>query len=188
MKDKTVQITFTEELRQEWLKVYFKEHPRARKEPIQYCTHPSINTWSIMPRISMNTLKKNWGDFTKFVIEKQGLSMIGISHCECTVVIHQPTKGRADNDNYSLKFVNDSLVDNGVLVDDSYFVITQTTTKIIYDKGVRQMDIIFSNCEYDLEALNEAQEKSKIKKDKRQATIDKNKAEKRTNKKSSKKK
>jgi hypothetical protein len=96
MEENKIQITFTEELRQEWLKVYFKQHPRARKEPIQYCTHPSINTWCILPRISMNTLKKNWGDFTKFVIEKQGLSMKGISKCECTVVIHQPTKGRAE--------------------------------------------------------------------------------------------
>jgi hypothetical protein len=186
MQDDIRQIIFTEELRQEWLKIYFKNHPRARKEPIQYCTHPSINTWSIMPRISINTLKKNWADFTKFVVEKQGLSMLGISKCECTVVIHQPTKGRADNDNYSLKFVNDSLVDNGVLVDDSYFVITQTTTKIIYDKGVRQMDIIFSNCEYDLDALKESQEKSNIKRDKREETIKKNKAEKKAKKKSKK--
>jgi hypothetical protein len=188
MEEQTVKIVFTEELRQEWMKTYFKQHPRARKEPIQYCTHPSINTWCILPRISMNTLKKNWGDFTKFVIEKNGLSMIGISKCECTVVIHQPTKGRADNDNYSLKFVNDSLVDNGVLVDDSYFIISQTTTKIIYDKGVRQMDIIFSNCEYDLEELKIAQEKSKIKKDKRQETLDKNKTEKKSKKRTTKKK
>jgi hypothetical protein len=44
------------------------------------------------------------------------------------------------------------------------------------------MDIIFSNCEYDLEALKDAQEKSKIKKDKRQETIDKKKSKKKKTK------
>lgn len=183
MEEKTIQITFTEELRQEWMKIYFKAHPRARKEPVQFCTHPSINVWSVLPRISINSLKKNWSEFTAYVVEKHGLSMIGINKCECTVIIHQPTMGRADNDNYSLKFVNDSLVTQGVLVDDSYFVISQTTTKIVYDKGVRQMDIIFSNCEYDLIALEEAQIKDKAKRDKRQITMDKKKADKKIKKK-----
>ena len=37
---------------------YFLEHPRAKKKPIEKPYHPSINTWCILPRIQMNTLKQ----------------------------------------------------------------------------------------------------------------------------------
>lgn len=179
----TIVIEFTEELLEEWIKMYFKKHQRARKRPIENSVHPSINKWSIMPRISQNTLKKNWNDFTQFVVEKYGYRMVGINRCKVEVIIHKATQIRCDADNYCLKFANDGFVDCGLLVDDSYKVITETTTKIIYDKGINKMEVVFKDCEFDLEALKEAQEREHIKRSKREETIDKNKAEKKAKKK-----
>lgn len=173
-KDKIV-IEFTEELLEEWTKIYFKKHPRARKKPIDNCIHPSINKWCILPRISMNSLKHRWGEFTQYVLEQQGKTMLGINKCKVEVIIHKATQIRCDADNYTLKFCNDSFVDNGLLVDDSYKVITQTTTKIIYDKGINKMEVIFYDCEFNLEALHKAMEKERIKREKRDATMNEKK-------------
>lgn len=182
-KDKIV-IEFTEELLEEWTKIYFKKHPRARKKPIDNCIHPSINKWCILPRISMNSLKHRWGEFTQYVLEQQGKTMLGINKCKVEVIIHKATQIRCDADNYSLKFCNDSFVDNGLLVDDSYKVITQTTTKIIYDKGINKMEVIFYDCEFNLEALHKAMEKERIKREKRDITMnEKKKSKKKTIKK-----
>lgn len=177
-----VVVEFNEELLEEWTQLYFKKHPRARKKPIENCIHPSINKWCILPRISMNALKHKWGEFTKYVLQKQNKEMLGINKCKVEVIIHKATAIRCDADNYCLKFCNDQFVDSGLLVDDSYKVITETTTKIIYDKGINKMEVIFKDCEYDLDALKEAQDKEKIKREKREATLEKNKAEKKAKK------
>ena len=36
---------------------YFSQHPKAKKKQIEHPYHPSINVWSIKPRIQMNALK-----------------------------------------------------------------------------------------------------------------------------------
>lgn len=181
--DNKIVIEFTEELLEEWTKIYFKKHPRAKKKPIDSPVHPSINKWCILPRISMNSLKHRWGEFTQYVLQQQNKEMIGINKCKVEVIIHKATKIRCDADNYCLKFCNDQFVDSGLLVDDSYKVITETTTRIVYDKGVNKMEVIFKDCEFDLEELKIAQESEKIKREKRQATMDKKKVENKTKKK-----
>jgi len=167
----TVVVEFNEELLEEWTKNYFKKHPRARKIPITNCVHPSINTWTIMPRLSQNSLKHRWASFTQYVLDKQNKEMLGINKCKVEVIIHKATQIRCDADNYCLKFCNDQFVDSGLLVDDSYKVITETTTRIIYNKGVNKMEIIFKDCEFNLEELKIALEKEQIKRDKREKTM-----------------
>ena len=47
----------------EYSDLYFKQHPRARKKPIERPMHPSLNTWIILPRVQANALKQKWKDF-----------------------------------------------------------------------------------------------------------------------------
>ena len=42
---------------------YFSQHPKAKKKQIEHAYHPSINIWSIKPRIQMNALKQSWKNF-----------------------------------------------------------------------------------------------------------------------------
>ena len=45
---------------EEYEKVYFARHPRAKKKPIARPYHESINEWMIMKRPQMNALKQKW--------------------------------------------------------------------------------------------------------------------------------
>ena len=41
----------------EYNQYYFKQHPRAKRPPIERPLHPTMNSWMILPRIQMNALK-----------------------------------------------------------------------------------------------------------------------------------
>jgi len=38
----------------DYAEYYFKQHPRAKKKPIEKPIHPSINEWMILKRPQMN--------------------------------------------------------------------------------------------------------------------------------------
>lgn len=182
--NKEIKISFTEELLELWTKEYFKKHPRSKKKPIEYASHPSINKWSILMRISMNQLKQNWKDFGQFVVEKHGYKDLGISKCKCKIIISRASHGRIDLDNYSPKFVFDSLTaeTGGVIVDDGCDCVTSLLIECEYKKGKHEMDIIFYDCEYSRDLLLETKNKELLKKEKRENTI-KDKKTKKTKKK-----
>lgn len=188
--NKQITISFTEELLEEWIKIYFKQHPRSKKKPIEYASHPSINKWSILMRITCNQLKQNWKDFGQFVARKHGYEDLGISKCKCKVIIYKASLGRVDPDNFTPKMVFDSLTaeTSGVIIDDGDNCITSLTIEVEYRKGKHEMDIIFYDIEgYDKELLFETRLKEQNKKAKREETTLKNKAKK-TKKKSTTKK
>ena len=87
MKDKRekeiIEIEFTEDLLNICTDKYMKKHPRAKKKPLQFSSHPSLNTWIILKRPSMNALKQKWADFTEFVVDYYGLRDLGIKKCKC---------------------------------------------------------------------------------------------------------
>lgn len=88
-----------------------------------------------MPRISCNTLKQNWKEFTVFVVEQHGYSGLNIEKCSIEMIVHIPTKRRCDSDNYSPKFIFDGFTEAGLILDDSFDVVQELTTKGIYDKN-----------------------------------------------------
>ena len=54
---------------EDYEKVYFAKHPRAKKKPIAHPYHESINQWMIMKRPQMNALKQRWKEFIAWFIE-----------------------------------------------------------------------------------------------------------------------
>ena len=150
MKD-IIEIDFTEELLEEWIKEYFKQHPRATKRPIKYSSHPSINEWCVLKRPEMNSLKQHWKEFTIFLVKHYELEDLHIKKCKCEYIIYQPTKRDRDLDNISPKFILDGLTVKdgcGLLESDSYTCVTKLTLSCEYKKGVRGAKLIFYDCEY----------------------------------------
>lgn len=179
----TIVIEFTEELLEKWLELYFKKHPKAKKKPIETPANPSLNKWIILRRISMNKMKQDYKDFTKFVINYYDLNDLGISECKCRYITYRKSKRRIDLDNTTPKFILDGLTSEctGVLVDDGIDCIQELILLSEYN-GVHGARIEFYDCKYDIDLMLKTRDKENTKSFKRQATIDKNKAEKKASK------
>lgn len=175
-KDEIV-IEFTEEMLSEWTKEYMKKHPRTKKKPIQFSSHPSLNTWIILRRPMMNTLKQRWANFTEFVVDHYKLRDLGISKCKCKYIVFKDSKRRSDVDNYSPKFIFDgfSAEHSGLIIDDSSDCIEELTIKIEYRKGQRGGKFIFYDCEYDKELLATTKQREIAKTEKRNKALQENK-------------
>jgi hypothetical protein len=182
----TISIEFNQELLEEWTKIYFKKHPRAKNKPINSPVHESLNIWTIMRRPMANSLKQKWKDFGKFVIEKNGLLDLGIKKCKCKYIAHKSyvnSKRRMDCDNIVPKFILDSLTSEctGVLVDDSCDCIEELTIKIIQEKNIKDYsEIILYDCEYDKELMFKTREIELNKIRKKEQTMAEKKTKKKT--------
>lgn len=127
---------------EKYTKFYFIQHPKAKKEPIKSPIHPSINIWSIMPRLSMNGLKQKWKDYTVFLAKYYKVNDLKLEKFSVEINIFLPTRRRSDTDNYSPKFVMDGLVEAGVIVDDDYLHANPLTITLDYDSANPRMEII----------------------------------------------
>ena len=142
IKNNIITITVDEEELKDYNKYYFHKYPKRRKAPIEKPMHPSINQWMIMKRPQMNDVKQKWKEFIIWLIKKYELQNKKIEKCNITYVLTFPTKLRRDLDNYSMKFLNDGLVESQLLVDDSYFNVIEAKYKGRYEKGIYKMDVI----------------------------------------------
>lgn len=113
---------------------YFSQHPRASKRPIEHPYHPSINVWSIKPRIQMNALKQKWKDFVIWWIRDLGYENKQLDNVDVIYDIYHPTKRRTDPDNYTPKFIHDGFVESGFLVDDDREHLHSLTIRCHVDK------------------------------------------------------
>ena len=122
---------------------YFSIHPKAKKRPIKHPYHESINTWMIMKRPAMNSLKQKWKDFIKWFVNEQGYSNLHIDRCEISQTIYYPTNRRHDLDNSVPKFVLDGLVESGMVVDDDSKHITKLVLQCGYDDKNPRTELLF---------------------------------------------
>jgi len=125
----------------EYSSYYFKQHPRAKKRPIEYPYHESINKWFIMPRPQMNDLKQRWKDFGVWWIEKLGYTDLKLDKFEMTFITYMPTRRRIDPDNTTPKFILDSFSEAGFIIDDDGNHLKSLTLKTGYDKDNPHTDI-----------------------------------------------
>lgn len=170
-----VVIRFTEEDYNEYIEEWKKNNPRRRLLPVDEPMTRSLNKMLIITnRMVQNQKKHNMHDYVTWVLKKYNLCMLGIKSAELHVKFTYSTKIRRDIDNYlaGIKEILDPFVDNGLVVDDSYYYIHKITGEAEYQKGVTGMVFTFSNCVYDLDELVTVQEKERIRKEKRQATLD----------------
>lgn len=126
----------------EYCQLYFKQHPRAKKRPIDRPIHPSLNQWMILPRIQMNTLKQKWKDFGKFVIKKYGLENKMLENFEIEFLVFMSTRRRIDPDNTCPKFLLDAFTESGFIVDDDSKHLHSLTLQCGYDKNNPRTEIV----------------------------------------------
>ena len=123
---------------------YFTLHPKAKKRPIKQPYHESINTWMIMKRPAMNSLKQKWKDFIKWFVNEQGYANLHIEECEISQTIYYPTNRRHDLDNSVPKFVLDGLVESGMVVDDDSKHITKLVLQCGYDNENPRTELLLN--------------------------------------------
>ena len=126
----------------EYCLFYFKQHPRAKKHPIDRPIHPSLNQWMRLPRIQMNALKQKWKDFGKYVVEKHGLQNKHLEEFDVEFSVFMPTKRRIDPDNICPKFLLDAFTESGFIVDDDSKHLHSLVLKAGYDKDNPRTEII----------------------------------------------
>lgn len=125
-----------------YCQLYFKQHPRAKKRPIDRPIHPSLNQWMILPRIQMNTLKQKWKDFGKYVVKKHGLENKKLDNFEMEFKVFMPSKRRIDADNTCPKFLLDAFTESGFIVDDDSKHLHSLTLQCDYDKDNPRTEIV----------------------------------------------
>lgn len=118
----------------EYEKVYFAEHPKAKKRPIAHPYHESINTWMIMRRPEMNALKQRWKEFLIHHIQSSKYKDVHIEQCEVKFITYYENNRRHDIDNGCPKFILDGLCEGGLIVDDDSKHITSLTMQCFVDK------------------------------------------------------
>lgn len=118
---------------EEYEKVYFAEHPKAKKKPIAHPYHESINKWMIMKRPQMNALKQKWKDFIIYFIQHSEHKDVHIEQCELKFTTYYGTERRHDIDNGCPKFILDGLCDSGFIIDDDSKHITSLTMQCFVD-------------------------------------------------------
>lgn len=129
----TILITIDEGVLEKYNEYYFSIHKKATKPPIKQPYHESINTWMIMKRPAMNSLKQRWKDFIKWFVNEQGYANLRIDKCEICQTIYYPTNRRHDTDNSVPKFVLDGLVESGMIIDDDCKHIKKLTLECSID-------------------------------------------------------
>jgi sugar phosphate isomerase/epimerase len=68
----------------------------------------------------MNNLKQRWKEFGTWVCNYYGCANLKIEKAKITYIYYFPTRIRHDADNYNCKFLGDSLVQSGTLIDDDF--------------------------------------------------------------------
>lgn len=136
-----IKIVIDNQILEKYNQYYFSIHPRAKKPPIEHPYHPSINTWFVMPRPQMNALKQKWKDFGVWLIDSLGYTNMKIDQLELEYITYMPTRRRIDPDNVCPKFLNDSLVESGFIVDDDGQHIRALILKTGYDKDNPRTEI-----------------------------------------------
>lgn len=141
-----IKLILDQSLLDEYYAYYFLHHPKAKKKPIDAPRHPSINQWSILPRIQMNALKQRWKDFGCWWIQRIGYQNMRLNDFKMTFTTYMPTKRRIDPDNTVPKFILDAFVESGFIVDDDSLHLKSLTLKTAYDKKNPRTEIeIFTN-------------------------------------------
>lgn len=129
-----IKLNLNNDVIKKYNQYYFSQHPRANKQPIEHPYHPSINIWSIKPRIQMNALKQKWKDFVVWWIRDLGYENEQLDNVDVIYDIYHPTKRRTDPDNYTPKFIHDGFVESGFLVDDDREHLHSLTIRCHVDK------------------------------------------------------
>lgn len=155
MKHEDICLVIDTEIMKKYYDAYFVIHPKARKVPLPYPYHESINKWMIMRRPMMNALKQRWKDFIVWFVGEQGYANLRIDRCDIEFRTYYSTGRRHDTDNSCPKFIIDGLCESGLLIDDDSGHVASLTLKCFVDKERPRTEIYFTNIDIEENGGNE---------------------------------
>ena len=120
----------------EYSKYYFGKYPKRRVLPIKKPIPPSFNYFTSIKRIVQNALKQNYKEFSIWLASYYNVANLKLNKAEFIYTFYFPDHRRRDVDNLLLtpKFINDGLVEAGVLVDDNGENLRLMFNPFQYDK------------------------------------------------------
>lgn len=136
-------IEINQELVDEFNTYYKKQNPRTKKEAIPSPLCPTLNKFTTMVRMAQNDSKQKYKQFMIYILERNNVEKLMLEDCEICYTVTYPTLTRRDLDNAVLnsKYYGDSMVQYGLLKDDSYFQVKLLSFKARYEKQVTKLEI-----------------------------------------------
>lgn len=130
-------IVIDQQVVDEYNQKYFKEHPRAKKPPIDRPVPVSLNQYLVMRRPQQNAIKQHWKDFISYYCRKLGYDGLMLNKFEVEITIYMPTRRRFDLDNHiatSGKLIFDPMTECGMIIDDDSLHLTKLSITGCVDK------------------------------------------------------
>jgi crossover junction endodeoxyribonuclease RusA len=103
-------------------------------------THPSLNEWVHWHWAKKAQEKESWIEEIGWLAKQEKIAGLELQNARVEIRYYFPTKHRKDADNYTPKFLMDSLVQAGVIVDDNASDV-YINWKILYDKDNPRTEI-----------------------------------------------
>lgn len=129
-------LILDQQLIDEYADFYFKEHPRAKKKPIERPIMPTLNQILILQRPQIAALKAKYKEFGIWLVHHYGYEDLALQKFELEVRVYMPTKRRFDLDNCvgGVKLLIDAFTETQMIVDDNSSNLIKLTIMGGYDK------------------------------------------------------
>ena len=134
----------------EYNQMYFKQHPKAKKPPIERPVPVSLNQFLVMRRPQQNTIKSRWMDFIMDYCRKHSYDGLMLDKFEVEIRIYMPTRRRFDLDNHiatSGKLIFDPMTECHMIVDDDSSHLVKLSATGAYDKDNPRTELILRTVE-----------------------------------------
>lgn len=129
-------LILDQKLIDEYNKYYFKQHPRAKKKPIEKPIMPTLNQILILQRIQIAALKAKYKEFGIWVVKHYGFENLKLDKFIMQVNVYMPTKRRFDLDNCvgGVKLLADAFTETQMIIDDNCNNLVKLVISGGYDK------------------------------------------------------
>jgi Holliday junction resolvase RusA-like endonuclease len=144
---KEYKIVINNEILNLYKEYYFNKYPKKRVMPILKPIPPSFNYFISIKRIAQNSVKQKYKEFSIWLASYYDVANLKLNKAEFTYTFFFPDHRRRDFDNLLLtpKFINDGLVEAGVLVDDNGENLMLKFNSFQYDKNNPRVEFIIKD-------------------------------------------
>lgn len=125
----------------EYNQIYFNIHKRARKPPFKTPIHPSVNEWKTWCYQEYNKHKEHWNELVRMILTSYNYNHETLQKAIVKFKYYFKDARKRDASNYVGKFLEDALVENGVIFDDNYDVIGQPIIEFYKDRDNPRMEV-----------------------------------------------
>ena len=142
LDNEVIRVVFNAEMLEEFDEYDLLNRPRRKKRVLDWCGKkrlgiiPTLNRFlNVSSRQQQNTMKQQFGDYTKFILKKLDVDRNYLERCAIIVKQYHPTKMPFDLDGVAVKSAFDALTEYGFWEDDNIYVVEPYLVTGGYDKN-----------------------------------------------------